>query len=33
MYDWVPNTPLERFVQNAPRKELGIGPVKECFTW
>ena len=31
MYDWVPNTPLERFVQNAPRKELAIAPVKKCF--
>ena len=33
MYDWVPNTPLERFVQNAPRKELAIAPVKKCFAF
>ena len=26
MYDWFPNMPLERFVQNAPRKELAIAP-------
>ena len=33
MYDWVPNTPLERFVQNTPRKELAIASVKKCFAW
>ena len=32
MYDWVSNTPLEDFVQNAPRKELAIAPVKKCLT-
>ena len=31
MYDWVPNTALERFVQNAPWKELDIAPAKKCF--
>ena len=31
--DWVPNTRLERFVQNTPRKELAIAPVKKCFVW
>ena len=33
MYDWVPNTPLEPFVRNAPRKELAIAPVKKCFAF
>ena len=33
MYDWVPNTPLECFVQNVPRKELTTAPAKKCFTW
>ena len=33
MYDWIPNTPLEHFVQNAPRKELAIAPVKKCFAF
>ena len=32
MYDWVLNTPLEGFVQDAPSKELVIGPVDECLT-
>ena len=32
MYDWVSNTPLEDFVQNAPRKELAIAPVKKGLT-
>ena len=31
-FDWVPNTPLERFVQNAPQKELAIAPVQKCLT-
>ena len=25
--------PSERFVQNAPRKELAIATVKKCFAW
>ena len=29
MYDWAPNTPLEGFIQNAPRKELAIASVKK----
>ena len=36
MYDWVLNTPLEGFVQDAPRKELAITPVLESLittTW
>ena len=33
MYDWIPNTPLERFIQNAPRKELAIASVKKCFAF
>ena len=32
MYDWVLNTPLEGFVQYAPREELAIAPVVECLT-
>ena len=32
MYSWVPNTPLEGFVQNPPRKELAIAHVKKCLT-
>ena len=32
MYDWVLNTPLKSFVQDAPRIELAIAPVVECFT-
>ena len=32
MYDWVLNTPLEGFVQDAPREELAIALVVECFT-
>ena len=30
--DWVPNTPLEGFVQNFPEKELAIAPFKKCLT-
>ena len=30
MYDWVLNTLLEGFVQDATRKELAIGPAVEC---
>ena len=30
MYDWVLDTPLEDFVQDASRKELAIAPVVEC---
>ena len=33
MYEWVPNTPLERFVQDASRKELAIALVKKCFAF
>ena len=29
MHNWVLNTPLEGFVQDAPRKELAIAPVVE----
>ena len=32
MYDWVLNTPLEGFVQNALREELAIAPVVEILT-
>ena len=32
MYDWVLNTPLEGFVQDAPREELAIAPVLESLT-
>ena len=32
MYEWVPNTPLEEFVQDALREELAIAPVVECLT-
>ena len=32
MYDWVLNTPLKSFVQDAPRKELAIAPAAECLT-
>ena len=32
MYDWVLNTPLEGFAQDAPRKELAIAPVEKCLT-
>ena len=32
MYDWVLNTPLKGFVQDAPRKELAIAPAAECLT-
>ena len=32
MYDWVLDTPLEGFVQDAPQKELDTAPVVECFT-
>ena len=27
MYDWVLNTPLEGFVQDAPREKLGTAPL------
>ena len=30
--DWVLNTPLEGFVQDAPREELAIAPVVESLT-
>ena len=30
--DWVLDTPLEGFVQDAPREELDIAPVVECLT-
>ena len=33
MYGWIPSTPLEHFVQNAPRKEPAIAPVKKCFAF
>ena len=32
MYDWVIDTPLEGYVQDAPREELGTAPVDECLT-
>ena len=32
MYDWVLNTPLKSFVQDAPRIELATAPVVECLT-
>ena len=32
MYDWVLNTPLEGFAQDAPREELSIAPIVECLT-
>ena len=32
MNNWVLNTPLEGFVQDAPREELAIAPVLECLT-
>ena len=32
MYDWVLNTPLEGFVQDALREELAIAPAVECLT-
>ena len=32
MYDWVLDTPLEGFVQDAPREELDTAPVVECLT-
>ena len=32
MHNWVLNTPLEGFVQDAPRKELAIAPVVEYLT-
>ena len=31
--DWAPNTPLERFIQNVPRKELAIVAVKKYFAF
>ena len=30
MYDWVFNTPLDGFVEDAPQEELAISPVAEC---
>ena len=30
MLDWVLNTPLESFIQDAPQKGLAIAPVVEC---
>ena len=32
MDDWVLNTPLKGFVQEAPRMELAIAPAVECLT-
>ena len=32
MYDWVLDTPLEGFVQDALREELAIAPAVECLT-
>ena len=32
MYDWVLNTPLEGFAQDAPREELAIALIVECLT-
>ena len=32
MHDWVLDTPLEGFVQDAPREELHTVPVVECLT-
>ena len=32
MYDWVLNTHLEGFLQDAPREELAIPPVVESLT-
>ena len=32
MYDWVLNTPLEGFVQDAAREELAIALLLECLT-
>ena len=32
MYDWVLNTPLESFAQDASREELVIAPAVECLT-
>ena len=32
MYDWVLNTLLGGFAQDAPRKGLAIAPVVECLT-
>ena len=32
MYDWVLNTSLKGFVQDAPRKEPASAPVAECLT-
>ena len=32
MYDWVLDTPLEGFVQDAPREELDTVLVVECLT-
>ena len=32
MYGWVLNTPLEGFVQDAPREEPAVAPVVESLT-
>ena len=32
MYEWILNTPLEGFVQDAAREELAIAPVVESLT-
>ena len=32
MYNWIRNTPLEGFIQDAPREELAIAPIAESFT-
>ena len=32
MYDWVLNTPLKGFTQDAPREELAIALIGECLT-
>ena len=32
MYDWVLDTPLEDFLQDAPREELDTGPAVDCLT-
>ena len=32
MYEWILNTPLEDFVQDAPREELAVAPVVESLT-
>ena len=32
MYDWILNTPLKGFVQDAAQEELAIASVVECLT-